>query len=260
MQLKSFVPLILRKWLRTKYNTIWIARAYNSWPFGLWWSLFHHTYRTENMEFALPLEKMPIGFRSRFLFDAYEREERILCRKYIQGEDRVLELGGCIGIVSCICNLRLNDRTKHIVVEANPDLIIWIEKNRSRNDAQFSIEHGMLSRTSDGTFRIEDFIVSGSANTSSGKSVSVPVFCIEKVLQKHHFTPTAIIMDIEGGEIDFIQENQSWLSRNPDVRTIITEVHPLIIGEEAIETLHNTLHLLGFICKETVGSVECWKR
>jgi len=258
--MKKLVPLSTRIFLRKIYNTVWSARHYDSWPFGMWWSLWNRRYQTEGMEFNLPFEMMPFGFRSRFLFDTYEIGERTLCKKYLEKSDLLLELGGCIGIVSCVCNRIISNSSHHVVVEANPNLIPWVQKNRQRNSCSFAVESGMLSRSSNGDFRIEKFIVSGSANTSTGKAVKVPVLTIEQITKRHGFVPSALIMDIEGGEIDFLIENDQWIADNPQVQKLIVEVHPFIVGEEAISDFRERLRLLRFQLVEVAGTVEYWNR
>jgi FkbM family methyltransferase len=257
---KSLIPLSLRVKGRIFYNRHWAARHYDSPLFGAIWSLFNRRYQTEGMAFNLPHAMMPIGFRSRFFFDAYEDGERKLAKKHIHPDDTILELGACIGVVSSVCNRILNKRSKHVVVEANPQLIPWLEGNRSLNKAEFAIESGMLSKSSDGTFRIEKFIVSGSANTSTGTIITVPVFDIESVTTKHGFIPSTIVMDIEGGEVDFLAENETWLNEHREVRLMIIEMHPFIVGPDSIREVTTTLERLGFACAEKSGPVEAWLR
>lgn len=260
MHAKNILPLNFRIRFRQFINRHWNARHYDSPLFGLLWSITNRDYKTENLVFKLPHDMMPMGFRSRFFFDAYEIGERTLCKKYIAPDDTVIELGACIGVVSCVCNRLLKKNAKHVVVEANPTLIPWLEKNRAVNDAGFAIEHGMLSKSSDGSFRIEKIIVSGSANTSTGQMVQVPVFDLESICNKHDFVPSIIVMDIEGGEIEFISENEDWLAKHPEVKTMIIEMHPFIVGENSISKCQATLSRLGFVMIENIGLVETWKR
>jgi FkbM family methyltransferase len=260
--IKAILPLRMRVMLRGAYNSLWASRHYNSWPFGFFWSLFHREYHTEGMKFRLPFSMMPMGFRSRFLFDAYEAGERQLCKKYLSNKDTVLELGACLGIVSCVCNKILSpyETARHVVVEANPKLIPWIEKNRTQNHCSFAIEHGMLSKSSNGDFRIEQFIVSGSAHTTTGHLIKVPVFTLDDICEKYAFTPNTIVMDIEGGEIDFLVENVDWIRHNSYFTKLIVEIHPFIVGDSAVEQFHAQLQKLGFVNVESVGSVEAWDR
>ena len=51
----------------------------------------------------------------------------------------VVELGGSAGIVACLTNSLLLDPTRHIVVEANPNLVPILERNRQTNGCQFGI-------------------------------------------------------------------------------------------------------------------------
>lgn len=258
--IKSVIPLQVRAVLRTWYNCIWLSRRYNSYPFGAWWSMWNRRYKTENMSFALPFTKMPISFRSRFYFDAYEVGERTLAKSYLEEQDSIFELGGCIGIVSCVCNKLLKDPSRHVVVEANPELIPWIAENKMINDAKFQIEQGLLSRSSNGDFHIHKLIVSGSADLEGGRLVKVPVFSIEKLCEKYSFSPTVLVMDIEGGEISFLDENFEWLNQQATVKKLIVEVHPFIVGQHAIDRFHDQLKELGFVKKDNIGTVEAWIR
>ena len=59
-------------------------------------------------------------YRSCFMRGSYEHEERELIRRWLKPEDHVIEFGACLGIVSCVTNKLLKDKTRHVVVEANP--------------------------------------------------------------------------------------------------------------------------------------------
>lgn len=258
--MKSLIPLWLRIKGRHFIRQLWVTRHYDSPLFGFLWSIFNRNYKTENLTFKLPHDMMPMGFRSRFFFDAYEDGERKLCKKYLTPDDTIVELGACIGVVSCVCNRLIGDPTKHVVVEANPSLIPWLETNREVNQSKFQIAHGMLSKSSDGTFRIEKFIVSGSANTTTGRVVNVPVFDLESLCEEHNFIPTTIVMDIEGGEVSFLEENREWLSAHMEVKTMVIEIHPFIVGEDVIMGSKSILKELGFSRVENIGLVEAWTR
>lgn len=76
----------------------------------------------------------------------YEREEQMDVWKFIPKHANVLELGGRYGMVSCVINHKLAERTQHVVVE--PDLavqkaLLW---NRDRHHAEFTVWPGILSR------------------------------------------------------------------------------------------------------------------
>ena len=67
---------------------------------------------------------------SRMLKKKYEVEELELLDSIPNIELlSVLELGGCLGVISVVVNSRLTDPSRHVVVEANPKLIKYLEHN-----------------------------------------------------------------------------------------------------------------------------------
>jgi len=74
-----------------------------------------------------------------------EKEEQNLANKYILPFDSILELGARYGSVSCISNLKLDNKSNHVVVE--PDTRVWdaLEYNKINNNCDFNIVKGFLS-------------------------------------------------------------------------------------------------------------------
>jgi len=256
MQLfKKLVPLRLKIAYYRLLDVLWVKRHYDSALYGWLWSLVNKSYLTEGLVFQLPFDSMPMGFRSRFFFDCYEAAERKLIRRYIRKSDCVLELGACVGVVSCMTNKLLGNAKSHLVVEANPRLIPMLETNRSNNSCEFAIEHCLVSKSMDGSFFLQDFIVSGSANLSQGTEVKVPVYSCAELCAKHSHNPNVLVMDIEGGEVDFVSENADLL---PGFRLLVIEMHPYIVGPDAIARCKKSLLNAGFVMKEADGLVEAW--
>jgi len=218
------------------------------------------SYRTSGLEFEIPHNLTTRAFRARFFWDFYESQERYLVDRYIQEQDRVLELGGCLGVVACIINRKLADPRQHIVVEANPELIAPLTRNRELNASGFQIEHGIISRSSDGIFFIHEDILDGSVNRhgfSKTAGIKVPVKTVDEIESEHHLTFNSIVMDIEGAELAFLKENPGLLSR---VDLIIVEFHPAIIGGDACEDGRKILRDSAFLNVETIANTETWVR
>ena len=57
-----------------------------------------------------------------------------------------------------------------------------------------------------------------------------------------------------------MKENRIWLTQNCEMKTIILEMHPAIVGSKVVGHLRGDLESLGFILQETQGTVECWQR
>jgi FkbM family methyltransferase len=229
----------------------------NRWVSGMLFDLLERSYRVSGMQFEIPKGLTTRSFRARFLWDQYEIAERYLVDRYVQENDRILDLGGCLGVVSCLANRKLGDPRKHVVVEANPALIPWLTLNRDKNGCGFAIRQGVLSRSSDGTFFIHRDIVDGSAELPGERRISVPVMTVEQIESKYGLHFNAIIMDIEGGEVAFLQENPGLLSQ---AELVIVEFHGAEIGADASERGRAILRNLGFTNVETVGNTDAWIR
>jgi len=221
---------------------------------GLLYSILNNVYKTDGCRFYYPKNITSLGFRSRFFFDIYEIEERELIKKYISEGDRILELGGCIGVVSCIANRILKDPHDHVVVEANPELIPTLNKNKELNMCGFIIEHCIIGSSRYCDFFVHELIVGGSGKRKTKRKIEIVSRSLNELLEKHgNFS--VLLIDIEGGEYNFIMENKEAI-RN--FSKIIIEQHDFIIGPKKVGELKEILQNLGFSFKENIGASEVW--
>src|ERR1700722_6435882 len=107
---------------------------------GFGFDLTGAIYKVDGCRFKIPVHLTDRNYRSAFVFGEYEAGERKLIRQFLRGDDRVIELGGGIGVLSCLVNSPLTARTQHLVVEANPELIPILRRHRELNRAGFEIE------------------------------------------------------------------------------------------------------------------------
>lgn len=182
--------------------------------------------------------------------NVYEKQEigliELIPRKKLR-ESKVLDLGACLGVVSIIVNKKLNNKEDHVCVEANTDLIPVLQKNRDKNDCKFKIENSIISNTSDGVFYIYDNVVAGSAHRKDNieknkKKLKVKVLKLSELIKKHNVTFDFIIMDIEGGELEFLKENKNYIKNN--VKYLLIEIHEFIMykgyEKKCLEIIENT--------------------
>lgn len=164
---------------------------------------------------------------SRMINNWYEKQEISLIEKIPNLENLViLELGGCLGVVSVVSNSRLKNKKNHVVVEANPNLMNYLNYNKKINDCHFKIENAMISSTSDGVFYSFDKIVAGSAHRTDNKERNktkhiVDVMTYDELEKKHNLKFDVLIIDIEGGELEFLQE----IKTNSYIKYIMIELH-----------------------------------
>ena len=222
---------------------------------GLWFDLTGGRYRTEGCEFIIPTDVTTRSYRACFLGDSYEREERDLIRRYLRPTDRVLELGACLGVVSCVTNTLLADRSAHVVVEGNPMLIGALHRNRNLNGCGFLIENCAVSARRDTEMYLHPvWVVGATEQRKVGTPVRVPGRSIAELVERYGPFST-LIMDIEGSELDALQDPRLVLK---DFRLIILELHPWATGEDGAETCRRILREAGFKPVDTAGDTEAW--
>jgi hypothetical protein len=173
---RRLLPPVIRKPLG-KFSGIF--RSYILYPFlGMLFDLKGSRYEADGCTFIIPKNITCLEFRACFLTGAYEADERMLIQKYVLPEDSVLELGACLGIVSCITNKLLRNPTQHVVVEANPYCIPAIHHNRQRNQAAFLVENCAVSDETEVVFFVNPTFVTGSALRNHSES---NVWCVRRV-------------------------------------------------------------------------------
>jgi FkbM family methyltransferase len=177
----------------------------------------------------------------------YEYPERVSIKKYIDPSLPIIELGGCVGVVSCISNRLLKEGVLHIVVEANPALVPLIHANAERNKCNIEVVHAAVSeRSGTASFEVSSSLMSSSLLGSGHDCnlLEVPACTLSELLDRYNMPACNLICDIEGSEYNLVQHaRKTFASR---VRTIIMEVHPHSLGQVRIMEMTDILLNLGF--------------
>lgn len=190
--------------------------------------------------------------------DSYEKDERILVKKYLKETDSVLELGACVGVVSLTINGLLANKSKQVSIEPNPEMHPYLQKNKEANRGEFSFEKCIVSTDSEVEFSLGGTAFLSSSTFGKSNLVKIEGKTLSK-LEMEYFPFTALVMDIEGGELAFYR---SFDLSDSSIDTIIYETHVsstmLTVGE--LEECHTLLKSYGFTHAETSGKVEAWIR
>jgi FkbM family methyltransferase len=214
-------------------------------------------FRADSCEFVIPKDITSMPYRSCFLDSSYEAEERDMVRDFVRPEDTVLEVGACLGIVSCVTNKLLLDKSRHVVVEGNPYCIPTLYRNRELNQCEFLIENCAVSTRRDATFYLHPvYVVGGTTQRESSRPVRVPA-CSLAELDTRHGPFSALIMDIEGGELEAFLASAEVLKR---YRLVIAELHPWALGDEGVDKCRQLLLAAGLRFKRRAGITEAWER
>ena len=224
---------------------------------GIWWSqvkgLKASAAEIDGCSFDLTMPFVKSSHKINLLSGEYEKAERIALKQFLDSSLPVIEFGGAMGVVSCITNKMLNNPSSHVVVEANPNLISILKKNRDDNGCKFEVINAMVGYGNDqSAFRInqEDFLASTSVEILNKEKeditphLIIPTVSLRSILEQFKFDSCTLICDIEGSEAELIQHESAILKQR--VKTIIIEVHKWSLGEAKVEQMLADVEHLGF--------------
>jgi FkbM family methyltransferase len=186
-----------------------------------------------NIKLAIPERYLTPTLLDRFKRGIYEKDEYALIEN-LNKNDTVLELGACLGYLSNSIAKRVN---KIVSVEANPELSEALLLNKTINESNnLEIESCIIdSIDKDKTFYSYDLVVAGSCDRSdienpgsngklskTIKKYTVACKTFEDIQTKYGVQFNSLVIDIEGGELKFLQQYAHIL---PNIRKIIIELH-----------------------------------
>jgi FkbM family methyltransferase len=224
---------------------------------GLLFDLNGGRFHADGCTFVIPTELTTRTYRACFWKGTYEEEERALVKRWIRPNDSVLELGACLGVVSCVTNKLLDEKSRHVVVEANPLCIPTLRRNKELNRSEFQVEHCAVGQPPELTFYLHPtYIVGGNAQRVTERPVRVPAKALLQ-FEKESGPFTALIMDIEGGELEVLKQSADLLKR---FRIVIVELHEFAIGQEGVSACREMLRAAELTCVDQCGLTEVWQR
>ena len=242
----------------------WLARGLDrdlKWRLGgLAVRLLGNKTTVEGCRFDLHHSLITDRTRTQLLLGRYEEAERQAMAAFLPKDLPVVELGGSIGVVSCLANTRLVRPSEHVVVEADPRLIGILETNRSLNRCEFTIVNRALgygAREVCLYSRGDSQVGSAHRPEAGSTSVVVQTITLEDVVREADFPRFSLICDIEGEEINLIRNEVSVLTAS--VAVLILEEHLETSGFKVIEDMKNRLMSGGFELAAQYDHVTVWR-
>ena len=225
--------------------------------------LLGNKVRMDGLTYSVATPQITRGHKSTLAFGLHEMEERELVRRWVPSDIPVLELGGGLGVVSCLTNHKLANRAKHIVVEANPLMATALDRNRDLNNCAFRVVNKAIAYDCDHVDLniFDEFVGSSVKNIEiykttlgsalQGGKVSIQTTTVNKLLDEFDFPEAGIVCDIEGAELDVVEREFGALG--PRIRFFLAEMHPAILGQVTVDRLLRRLSDLGFTMKQQIG-------
>ncbi|MCM2561785.1 FkbM family methyltransferase [Lutimaribacter sp. EGI FJ00015] len=193
----------------------------------------------------------------------YEDEEAGMVKAHLQPGTPVIELGGCLGVVSALVRSRIGAEAPHIVVEANARLIPTLTGNATQGAAEgrAQVINAAVDYSGAQTIAFEtgENAHVGRIGGNGGTRVEVPTVTLADLAERLGSDRFALICDIEGAELAlFEHERADVLAR---IELLVLETHPKFYdrGAQRKAELMARLAELGLHVVEEKNDVLCLK-
>lgn len=181
------------------------------------------------------------GIKREIYFGSYESKEIEIVSRRVTDDDVVMEVGAGIGYLSAFCAQRVGGE-RVFAYEANPAMMEVIADTHARNGVKPQVFNVLLAE-GDGecSFYVADefWASSAKADAAKGRQITVPQRDLNAELAR--VKPTFLIVDIEGGEIEFFAT-----ARLDGVRKICVETHPGVLTDAQLSQMFAGLFAQGF--------------
>lgn len=221
-------------------------------------------YMYHGCEVTVP-ESAGLGVRNSLLRNRYEDDESAMIIRHLPAGLPVIELGGSLGVVSALVRSRIGASPRHVIAEANPDLVEICAANAkigALDGVTDVVNAAIFYNAPFARFRLSPDIHSSALDHGGGRGrvVDVPSVTLAD-LYKRLGSPDrfSLVSDIEGAEYAVFEREAQTLAH---VTTAIIEVHP---GEferlgGSLAAFKERAFALGFRLEETRADVLVLKR
>lgn len=189
----------------------------------------------------------------------YEGDEIRGALAVVNSSDRVLELGAGLGIVGAV--VALNCKPVELrSFEANPNMIPVINELYATNDLtdRISVTNRVLwagpDRPEKVTFYLgASFLGSSLSEEGSRKREEINVETQDFSSVSKDFSPTVLICDIEGGELELLRH-----APLDGLRAIVMEFHPGVYDRTGMQECKQILRDAGFERQDDLSTRTVW--
>lgn len=189
----------------------------------------------------------------------YEGDEIAGALAVVRPGDRVLELGAGLGIVGAVTAKNAQPEAM-LSFEANPELVPHIRSLHRENglDGVIELRNEVLvsapERPDSMTFYVQNsFLGSSLHDKTSRKTRAVEVPTADYHATVKAFRPNVLIMDIEGGELEFLRHADLT-----GIRAVVIEFHPSVYGKDGMQTCKSALRDVGFKKNDALSTRLVW--
>ena len=198
-----------------------------------------------------------------------EPETTAIIRTLLRPGHRVLELGSCYGYFSLLMSASVGSTGRVLSVEGLPEYFKILTRNVERNQpnnielinafvgsqqTSIDFELGVSS-----PYKSINLYNAGKTLDNSVKKVTVPCINLHDLLVEKNYHPTHIFMDIEGFEVEAIEQlSKEYLcTHNP---IVVFEHHEKFYDEgKGLDYLNSLLATCGYTTRRVYGNIIAFK-
>lgn len=214
---------------------------------------------------SLPITK-PIWQR---IEGVREPETTAIIRALLRPGDRVLELGSCYGYFSLLMSASVGSTGRVLGIEGLPEYFKILTRNVKRNQPnnielinafvgsqQTSIDFELGAYS---PYKSINLYNEGKTLDNSVRKVTVPCINLHDFLVEKNYNPTHIFMDIEGFEVEAIEQlSEEYLCINNPV--VVFEHHEKFYDDgKGLDYLNSLLATCGYTTRRVYGNVIALK-
>ena len=156
----------------------------------------------------------------------YEEPEANMVKLYLGSDTNVIELGGCLGIISALIRNQIGPSAMHVIVEANPDLAAICAVNAKQDGELGTTEVVVAAIDYSGeasvTFAVGENAHVGHVSHQNEEGLTTPTITLSNLAGRMPKGPFALVCDIEGAEAQLFESEQDILSR---LSLLVLETH-----------------------------------
>lgn len=128
-----------------------------------------------------------------------ESEEQDQANEYILPNDVVLEIGARYGTVSSVIQKRLANRSNHVAVEPDPQILPSLYRNRHLNQDEYHVFEGVISADKEKkNFILDDYGSRVATCDDQDSTLTVASLTYQEFLKKYPLRFNVLIADCEG--------------------------------------------------------------
>lgn len=198
-----------------------------------------------------------------------EPETTAIIRSLLREGDKVLELGSAFGYFTILMATSVGTSGTVLSIEGLPEYFKILMRNIERNKAtNVELMNAFVGSNADfidfepeatSPYNSINDYKSGKAAINTGNKISVECIDLQEILNEKNYHPTHIFMDIEGFEVEALEQLSNAYLREHDP-VIVFEHHEQFYDEEkGINYIKSLLETCGYTTRKIYDNIIAFK-